>query len=112
MTWPGTMAHLCITSNTVQLSHWVKQSISLTSNFEELNDVPTIRIAQVFEVFEVEAWTYIVMEYISSCWFAFTKQIVDAVALLLEVDPPVNAKPRPVGGGLMHHILFKTLLPL
>lgn len=51
--------------------------------------------------------TYIVMEYIHSCGFVSPKQIADAVALLLGVDPPANSKPGPAEGGLMHHPLFK-----
>lgn len=90
----------------ITLGEAINQS-ALPLTYEELNGVPTIYIAQVFEAYEDEAWTYLVMEYISSCWFAFPKQIADAVALLLEVDPPANAKPVPVVGGLMHHVLFQ-----
>lgn len=75
--------------------------------FDKLKGIPTIRIAQVFEAFQANAWTYIVMEYIRSCGFASPNQIADAVALLLGVDPPPNAKSGPVGGGLMHHLAFK-----
>lgn len=75
--------------------------------FDKLKGIPTIRIAQVFEAFQANAWTYIIMEYIRSSGFASRNQIADAVALLLGVDPPADAKPGPVGGGLMHHPLFK-----
>lgn len=70
--------------------------------FDKLNGVSTIHIPRVSEAFQANAWT---MEYIRSCGFASPKQIADAVALLLGVDLPANAKPGPAGGSLMHNSL-------
>lgn len=83
------------------------EAINQSYFFDKLKGIPSIRIAQVFEAFQADARTYIVMEYIRSSGFASRNQIADAVAVLLGVDPPANAKPGPVGGGLMHHHLFK-----
>lgn len=77
--------------------------------FKETQQSQTIRVPEVFWAFWIrDTWmTYIVMEFIKSRGFASGQQRAVALAELLKVRVPSDAAPGPIGGGLLHHILFK-----
>lgn len=68
-----------------------------------------IRVPEVYWVFHecTTGMTYIVMEYIQSHGDVSHIEMGRALVELLSVPPPEGAAPGPIGGGKLHHALFR-----
>ena len=68
-----------------------------------------IRVPEVYWVFyeHTTGMTYMVMEYIRSHGDVSQIEMGRAIVELLSVRPPESAAPGPVGGGMLHHELFR-----
>lgn len=77
--------------------------------FEKSKQSKTVCAPEVFWAFtdKDHGFTYIVAEYVVSEGFASLRDRASALVDLIYIPPPTTAIPGPIGGGFLHHPLFK-----
>ena len=94
-------------------------------SFDALENIPLERrkdIPQIFRILNTRRGSYIVMEYVQGKTIGQLYQNIErfeenskpyydkfatGIKLLLSIPVPSDAKPRPCGGGIIKHPLFK-----